>query len=268
MNSFEIQDALVRLGFTVVKDNARIVGIGHATRIGEVFYLKTRQRGKGAPFEPMETQPLVIPREFARAESFVRSRAAQSAFNPDFKNSNMTSFSKLDGQFAGLAVDVPDMQALQEILALLGFRSGWTAQEDIAAAADLPTSPTEREQVIAARLGQGLFRERLLQRWTCCAVTGCVNPRLLRASHIKPWRDSTNEERLNIDNGLLLCAGLDAAFDAGLITFRNDGRILASPLLARADAASVGIRDDMKLLSINPEIANFLGFHRHLHGFA
>ena len=89
---------------------------------------------------------------------------------------------------------------------------------------------TTREALIDARLGQGKFRAEVGDRWdNVCAVTGCGIIELLRASHIKPWRASTNPERLDPENGLLLAAHADALFDRGLITFAAMGPfVLAS----------------------------------------
>ncbi|MCC6242249.1 MAG: HNH endonuclease, partial [Gemmatimonadaceae bacterium] len=81
-----------------------------------------------------------------------------------------------------------------------------------------PLAETEREQVTKARVGQGQFRERLLSLWRGCAVTGVARPDLVRASHIKPWRMSNNEERLDPSNGLLLLPQYDHLFDAGFIS--------------------------------------------------
>ena len=74
---------------------------------------------------------------------------------------------------------------------------------------------TEKERLIAARLGQGKFRSDLLNRWqNSCAVTGSTTLAAIRASHCKPWRLATNAERLDSANGLPLVATLDALFDA------------------------------------------------------
>lgn len=83
-------------------------------------------------------------------------------------------------------------------------------------AAKVPRS-TEAERLVVQRVGQDLFREGLLDYWEGqCAVTSLAVPDLLRASHIKPWADcSTDTERLDVFNGLLLAAHLDAAFDRG-----------------------------------------------------
>jgi putative restriction endonuclease len=73
---------------------------------------------------------------------------------------------------------------------------------------------TERQALVKSRIGQGPFREALVKRWDGrCAVTGFAIVKLLRASHIKPWRDSNHAERLDPYNGLLLAPGYDAAFD-------------------------------------------------------
>ncbi len=104
---------------------------------------------------------------------------------------------------------------------------------------------TEREALIKQRVGQDLFREGLMAYWRGrCAVTGIEIPELLRASHIKPWRDCTDNERLDIHNGLLLAAHLDALFDAHLVTFGEQGEAIwaatVSPELL--DALGLGIR--------------------------
>ncbi|MEG3057297.1 MAG: HNH endonuclease signature motif containing protein [Methanoculleus sp.] len=89
-------------------------------------------------------------------------------------------------------------------------------------------SSTERESLILSRIGQGEFRSGLISYWKRCAVTGCDSIALLRASHIKPWRDSDNAERLDAYNGLLLAPNLDSAFDKGYISFDDSGEMLIS----------------------------------------
>ncbi|MGE4071130.1 MAG: HNH endonuclease [Lysobacterales bacterium] len=85
---------------------------------------------------------------------------------------------------------------------------------------------TQRVQLIEARVGQGLFRVRVLMQEQVCKVTGVRDQRVLRASHIKPWRDANNDERLSADNGLLLSPHVDALFDQQLISFDNDGSMI------------------------------------------
>jgi HNH endonuclease len=95
---------------------------------------------------------------------------------------------------------------------------------------------TTRKALIDARLGQGRFRSDVGRRWgNKCAVTGCAVSEMLRASHVKPWFDCTNLERLDPSNGLLLVAHIDALFDNGLISFENDGSMLVSDRVAREE---------------------------------
>ena len=75
---------------------------------------------------------------------------------------------------------------------------------------------TTRQSVILSRIGQGQFRTDLIEYWQGCSISGCKQIEVLRASHIKPWRSSSNTERLDLYNGLLLLPNLDACFDSGL----------------------------------------------------
>lgn len=127
---------------------------------------------------------------------------------------------------------------------------------------------TERAAIIAARRGQGRFRTALIQLWAGkCSVTKSRSVALLRASHIKPWRDSTNAERLDCYNGLLLVPNLDAAFDLGLISFHDDGCVLISENLKDDEAKLLGIKRGLKLVCVFDENKPFLAAHRKLHNF-
>jgi hypothetical protein len=125
----------------------------------------------------------------------------------------------------------------------------------------------EREVLTRQRVGQGYFREMLLLLWgEKCAVTGCGIKEMLVASHIKPWRDCSDEECLNPDNGLLLAAHLDQAFDRGLITFRNNGTIkIARPKDNAVALKQVGIKEGLSLRSdveFSSKRIEFLRYHR------
>jgi hypothetical protein len=88
---------------------------------------------------------------------------------------------------------------------------------------------TERQQVILARRGQGIFRQNVQRFEKCCRITGVADPRFLVASHVLPWRHATNEQRLDGENGLLLSPNVDYLFDRGFISFRDDGVLLRAP---------------------------------------
>lgn len=122
---------------------------------------------------------------------------------------------------------------------------------------------TSRDALIKARIGQGRWRRDLLRRWSGkCAVTGLEVEALLRASHIKPWRDSDNQERLDVFNGLMLGPAYDAAFDAGLITFADDGRIIISQRLPSNQIEAAGISVNAALQTLLDQHRSYLAHHR------
>jgi len=139
------------------------------------------------------------------------------------------------------------------------------AQQFSKATANMPKS-TEVERLVVQRVGQQLFRGALLAFWQGrCCVTGLAVTALLRASHIRPWATcASDEQRLDVFNGLLLAAHWDAAFDAGLVTFDVDGKLVPSPqlppdalqLLAGATAPAL-IR-----VTLLPQNAPFMQWHR------
>jgi hypothetical protein len=126
---------------------------------------------------------------------------------------------------------------------------------------------TTREAVIQARRGQGAYRRGLIDLWGKCSVTRCPHVALLRASHIKPWGESTPKQKLDRFNGLLLTPNLDAAFDVGLISFADDGRILISPGLPEDSWTHLGIRADLKLACVYAENRPYLQVHRQMHHY-
>ena len=124
---------------------------------------------------------------------------------------------------------------------------------------------TTRDALVSARVGQGEFRTQVLNAWGCqCAATGCSVVEIIRASHIKPWRDSTNSERLDPNNGLPLIATLDAIFDVGLITFELDGTLLCSALLPESEQDRLALP---KALTQKPTDQQrvFLAHHKQHH---
>lgn len=102
-------------------------------------------------------------------------------------------------------------------------------QQRISTDATLPQATKER--LIQARVGQGWYRSRVELIEPCCRITGVHDRRFLRASHIKPWAHSTDAEKLDGHNGLLLAPHVDHLFDRGFITFGDDGAVQISPKL-------------------------------------
>lgn len=122
---------------------------------------------------------------------------------------------------------------------------------------------TVREALIEARIGQGAYRNRLLQVWDGkCALTGCSLKEVLIASHAKPWAECSNQERLDEYNGLLLAAQVDKLFDCGLVSFADDGRLLLKPSLEVAALASLGLNAGMRLRQVHRRNVPYLAAHR------
>lgn len=136
-------------------------------------------------------------------------------------------------------------------------------QEDLA---DLdktgPVAATTRAALIDARLGQGRFRNETLAFWDGkCAITGCGVGEVIRASHLKPWRDSSNKERLDPRNGLPLVAHLDALFDRGLISFSEAGDLLISGLVSDDERHILHLSDGLQKPP-HRGTATYLKWHR------
>jgi hypothetical protein len=122
--------------------------------------------------------------------------------------------------------------------------------------------PTTRDALVQARVGQGIFRERLVRHWGGrCAVTGCSNLAVLRASHIKPWRKCGDAERLDVHNGLLLTANLDALFDGGLIAFHEDGSMWIAPSITERQRGELGLPGNLRM-ELNSAQRGFIEGHR------
>lgn len=125
---------------------------------------------------------------------------------------------------------------------------------------------TEAERLVVQRIGQNLFREALIDYWQGrCAVTGLDIVPLLRASHMKPWAAcASDEERLDIFNGLLLAPHLDALFDGGWITFSESGEMRVSLRLTLEQQAAMGVSIPYPTLELSPECQAYMSYHRNV----
>jgi hypothetical protein len=133
--------------------------------------------------------------------------------------------------------------------------------------AGLPRT-TEAERIVIQRIGQDIFRDALLDYWNGrCPMTGVTERALLRASHIKPWADCTDAERLDVHNGLLLSALWDAAFDRGLVSFADNGTALPSPRLGAKEREALGLLKAPLLSGLHDAHRANLALHRIRYGF-
>jgi hypothetical protein len=149
---------------------------------------------------------------------------------------------------------------------------GINVDQEAAALAPFPDaagSETVRQQLVDARVGQGIFRERMLQLWgRRCAVTGCALEAVLVASHALPWAQCTDEQRLDEYNGLPLVANLDRLFDRGLVGFHDDGRILVKPEVDVDELRQLGLGCDMRLRFVAQRHLPYLAAHRRHFGLS
>lgn len=127
---------------------------------------------------------------------------------------------------------------------------------------DSTITKTERVAITRARVGQGLFRERLITYWQGCSISSFAHYNILMASHIKPWRVSDNQQRLDVFNGLLLLPNFDKLFDKGYISFDDKGRIIYSSYLPKSDRILLGMDDAVHLLKIDAHHKVYLKYHR------
>lgn len=140
----------------------------------------------------------------------------------------------------------------------------WERKIEQSIADDTKVRDTERLAIIRARSGQGLFKDRVSKIEKRCRITGVENPVHLVASHCKPWRDSSNEERLNGENGLLLTPSVDHLFDRGFIGFEDNGTVIVSPVAHRPSLKRMGIETEsiVRVGEFTSGQKQFLEFHR------
>lgn len=165
------------------------------------------------------------------------------------------------------ACAVPDVPALHRLLRR-AFQLSRALPDELLhtfqkRASGLPTT-TEAERLVVQRIGQNLFREGLLDLWEGrCAVTGLAVPELLCASHIKPWAECDRDaERLDVYNGILLAAHLDAAFDRGLVTFDDAGLLVVSSALDDVACTILGLDKPLRMRQIEGGHRRYLPWHR------
>jgi hypothetical protein len=187
------------------------------------------------------------------ASELSRSLVEMQRSDGGFEASGEASLGKLLRRAAELAMSLPNHTA--EIYA-----------EEVAKVEAQPPAATEALRLVKQRIGQNLFRQALMDYWGgACAVTGLDLPEALRASHAKPWATcETDAERLDVFNGFLLAAHLDALFDQGLLTFAADGTAILSPRLTATQATLLGLTggETVRLRWVSPAHLPCLAWHR------
>lgn len=129
----------------------------------------------------------------------------------------------------------------------------------------VPPNVTERTGLITSRVGQGAYRKRIIHRWEYkCAVTGFNKLDILIASHIVPWCESNDDERLDVHNGILLSPVYNALFNKHFITFENNGKIILSNTIENAAYKKIGVMGTEKIKDLSIHNQQYLERHREL----
>ena len=140
----------------------------------------------------------------------------------------------------------------------------WERRVEVAIDSNATIPQTERTALIQARRGQGLFRDNVRSIEHACRITQVARMEHLVASHIQPWRDSSNEQRLDGENGLLLTPTVDHLFDKGFISFENTGQLIVSPVADPVSLKRMGVDRDARV-NVGPFSEGqrqYLEFHR------
>ena len=219
-------------------------------------------------------QPLVLHPAYRKSVHWEQIKAfTQGAPNETYKSTSLEKFPLAPGSTSntGIAVNLANDEDLRSLIAVLTGESGIEQRlEDEFSLIELfeqssfgqQIESTEREAIVRARVGQGVYRQALLKHWQGCAVSGVALASMLRASHIKPWRDATHLERLDPFNGLLLTPNLDQAFDQGLITFTDEGDVVIAQALTTELQLALGIKPQCRLRRLHDRHLNYLAWHR------
>lgn len=140
----------------------------------------------------------------------------------------------------------------------------WEEHELQRVSQDKELPETTRKAIVLARRGQGIFKQNVLKIEGACRITRVDKVEHLRASHCKPWRDSSNQERLDGENGLLLTPSIDHLFDRGFISFQDNGDVLISPVAHRESLIRMGVDVGSRINvgSFSAGQKKFLDFHR------
>jgi len=135
-------------------------------------------------------------------------------------------------------------------------------QEEVALEGRTDIGETQKKQLVQARRGQGIFKANVRLNEKACRLTGITDVTLLIASHIKPWSKSSDFEKLDGCNGLLLSPHVDRLFDRGLISFDDDGTVLRSELVPVQVWPAWGLQDIANVGSFSAKQRSYLEYHR------
>jgi len=253
----DLVDALERLGFEGRNHTGKVVQM----RRGDLVVYVKRETA---------TRPLVVHPGFLDVADSLRALGVDTVEPPrSYVNAHLREFPEYIAPHRttvgrhGFALGVSDSNLAATIALLEGASRLETDDGPVRVVAPSEDPLTEKERLQAARIGQGDFRNALVVAWNgTCPLAGVDHLPLLRASHIKPWRSSTNTERLDPFNGLLLAVHVDALFDRGLISFDDNGTLLISNTLSQDNLDRLGIVRGAMISGLDARHGSYLAHHR------
>lgn len=124
----------------------------------------------------------------------------------------------------------------------------------------------KNQEIGQARIGQGKYRELLLEEMPFCPITRINDERLLIASHAKPWAESNDKEKIDPKNGLILSPLFDRLFDKGFMTFTDDKRMKLSNWITPKNYERMGLNINeekyIELLPFDEQRLVYIKYHR------
>jgi putative restriction endonuclease len=227
----------------------------------------------GAAGENWETEGWLVPVEFTEVGAEVRPKDFIKELRPHLPDKYAPLQSNGNGNQVAYLVGISDAFA-GILLTKIGRPASFFAtaaiteeerrDEEVQKALEGRTDigPTQKQQLVQARRGQGIFKSNVRLNETKCRITGVADARLLIASHIKPWAESSDKEKLDGCNGLLLSPHVDLLFDRGFISFENDGTLLVSSKLDPIVLDQWGIGAITHVEPFKLEQCVYLEYHR------
>jgi hypothetical protein len=269
-----VPSTLVRQTGLPIRDAALVdaleaIGFEERNRTGKVVQMR---RGDLVVYVKRETatRPLVVHPGFLDVADSLRALGVDTVEPPrSYVNAHLREFPEYIAPHRttvgrhGFALGVSDTNLVATIALLEGASRVETDDGPVRVVAPAEDPLTEKERLQAARVGQGDFRNALVVAWDgMCPLAAVDHLPLLRASHIKPWRSSTNAERLDPFNGLLLAVHVDALFDRGLISFEDTGTLLISSTLSQDNLDRLGIVRGAMISGLDARHGAYLAHHR------
>lgn len=223
----------------------------------EGWYVKVEFKKLDNPIKPKEFAPVLLPLMPEKYAPLKQNGDGKEFYLTELPKSFAKEIQRLIGEEA--AEKIADLTEEIEIISEKDVEA--KVEEAIIGRTDI--GPTTKSQLVKARRGQGIFKSNVRLNEKACRVTGITNIKHLIASHIKPWSESSDAEKLNGCNGLLLAPHVDHLFNNGMIGFSDNGDLIISSKLDRGILQAWKIREVLNVGTFNLEQVSFLKFHRH-----